>query len=301
MDKTSHIFVRFAVSVIAVGTIGNILVIISILRQKSVLKNNYYFLVLHLTICDMGTLIFYFPDYINKLDEGRSDEPKNIWCLGAKMRYIFRVGGIGIMLVISMFRYRATVHPLKPAITRKKVKVICGLVYIVSFILGYGATLPLCLISKKDVANVYEKFRIGYVMLFFYFLPTIFMAAIYYKIGRALVNQSKDIKNVCSNPVRQRSTPNSSLNIQRFIRNRKTFFVCIITVLCYGVGNIPISVLFVKQIVGENNALIKDGWFWYLAIIVRVGGSHSVNPLVYGLLDKKLLKILKLCRKKKYS
>ena len=196
MDKTSHILIRFTVSVIAVGIIGNILVIISILRQKSVLKNNYYFLVLHLAICDVGALIFYFANNINKLDEGHSDETNNILCLVVKMVFLFRVGGIGIMLVISVFRYRATVHPLKPAITRRKVKVICGFAYIVGFSLGYGASLPLCLISRKDVAIIHGKFRRGYVTLVFFFFPTLFLAVTYYKIGRALVNQSKYIKNV---------------------------------------------------------------------------------------------------------
>ena len=215
--------------------------------------------------------------------------------------YLFRVAGIGMMLVISVFRYRATVHPLKPAITRRKVKVICSLVYIVSFILGYGATLPLCLISNKDVTILYHKFHSSYVMLSFYFFPTLFMAVIYYKISRALVNQSKYIKNVCSNLVRQRSRLSSSLNIQRFIRNRKTFFVCVITVLSYGVGNIPISVWFIIHLAGEYNINIKDGWFWFLAINLRSVGSHAVNPLIYGILDKKLLKFWKLCRKKKYT
>ena len=297
MDKTSQIFVPSVVLVLAFGCMGNILVILSTLRQKSVLKNNYYFLVLHLAICDLGALIFYSAEEINNLGKRRSDEPINILCLGVKTGYLFRVGGIGMMLVISVFRYRATVHPLKPAITRKKVKVICGLVYIVGFILGYGVSLPLCLISKKDAANVYEKFLWGYFILLFYFSPTLFMAAVYHQIGRALVNQSKYIKNVCSNLVRRRSTPISSLTIHRFLQNRKTFFVCVITVLSYGVGNVPISMWLITQIAGVYNVSMNHAWFEYLAIILRVAGSHAVNPLIYGILDKKLLKFWKLCRK----
>ena len=300
MDKRWHIYVGSAILVLAIGIIGNILVIVSILRQKSVLKNNYYFLVLHLAICDLGTLIFYFANYINKLDEGHSDEQKNTFCLVVNISYLFWIGGMGIMLVISVFRYRATVHPLKPAITRKKVKAICGFVYIVGFILGYGVSLPLCLISKKDVAIAYEKFRRSCIILFFYFFPTLFLAVIYYKIGQALVNQSRYKKNVCSNPVKRRSAPlSSSLNNQRFIRNRKTFFVCVITVLFYGVGNIPISMWFILHIAGEYNVSLNYAWFWYLAIILKTAGSHAVNPLIYGILDKKLLKFWKFCGKKK--
>jgi hypothetical protein len=33
-------------------------------------------------------------------------------------------------------------HPLKPAISRRKFKVVCGLVYLVGFIAGYATYLP---------------------------------------------------------------------------------------------------------------------------------------------------------------
>ena len=37
--------------------------------------------------------------------------------LAFKVSYIFQVAGIAMMLAISLLRYRATVHPLKPANT----------------------------------------------------------------------------------------------------------------------------------------------------------------------------------------
>ena len=204
-----------------------------------------------------------------------------------------------MMLMISVLRYRATVHPLKPAISRRKLKVVCGLVYIVGFIAGYGTYLPLCFrMQWNDVAIVYKKVLRGYVISCFYFFPTIFMAVVYYKIGRELIKQNRYMKNVCSNPVR-RSAPGSSFNILKFIRNRRTFFVCLITVLCYGIGNIPASVWYILFIAGENHFLLKYVWIEYLASVLRVVGSHSVNPLIYGRLDKKLLPFWKLCRKKK--
>ena len=62
-----------------------------------------------------------------------------------------------MMLIISVLRYRATVHPLKPAISRRKLKVVCGLVYLVGFIAGYGTRLPLCFMQWNDAAIVYAK------------------------------------------------------------------------------------------------------------------------------------------------
>jgi hypothetical protein len=57
--------------------------------------------------------------------------------------FFFKDAGIGMMLIISVLRYRATVRPLKPDVSRRKLKVVCGLVYIVSFIAGYATNLPL--------------------------------------------------------------------------------------------------------------------------------------------------------------
>jgi hypothetical protein len=204
-----------------------------------------------------------------------------------------------MMLIISVLRYRATVHPLKPAISRRKLKVVCGLVYIVGFIAGYGTYLPLCFrMQWNDVAIVYEKVFYGYIISCFYFFPTISMAVVYYKICRELMKQNKYMKSICSNPGR-RSAPGSSFNILKFIRNRRTFFVCLITVLCYTIGNIPMTVHLILYIAEESH-LMKYVWIGHLANVLKVVGSHSVNPLIYGILDKKLLTFWKLCSKKKH-
>ena len=162
MGKTTYDAYRYSdVVVLVFGILGNILVVISILRQKIVSKNNYYFLVLHLAMCDLGVLIIYLFDRIN-----RDFVEEQLVINSIKYRvffniyYVFQVAGIGMMLFISVLRYRATVHPLKPAISRRKLKVVCGLVYIVAFIAGYGTYLPLCfkLRLRNNVAIVYQKF-----------------------------------------------------------------------------------------------------------------------------------------------
>jgi hypothetical protein len=43
--------------------------------------------------------------------------------------------------------------------------------------------------------------------------------------------------------------------------------------------------------VAEERHLIME----YVANVLRVAGSHSVNPVIYGILDKKLLTFWKLC------
>ena len=102
------------------------------------------------------------------------------------------------MLIISLLRYRATVHPLKPAISRRKLKVVCGLVYLVGLIAGCGIHLPLCFIKTNAVYVAYLKFNLAFLMFFGFFVPAVFMAVVYYKISRSLIKQNKHIKRVCS-------------------------------------------------------------------------------------------------------
>ena len=176
------------------------------------------------------------------------------YCVFTNIYLVFRVTGVGMMLMISVLRYRATVHPLKPDVSRRKLKVVCGLVYIVGFIAGYGTRLPLCFMQHNDFA-VYEKVFYGYAISCFYFFPTIFMAVVYYKISRTVIKQNKHMKSICSNPVR-RSAP-GSFNILNFIRNRRIFLVCLITVLCFGIGNIPMIVYLILTIAEEHQKLCR--------------------------------------------
>ena len=299
MGEIEYDAFRYHYTVILVfGILGNSLVILSILRQKkNVLKNNYYFLVLHLAICDLAVLIFCC---FNVLKFLRSGEPLTvvgspIFCHLYVIPESFQLAGVGMMLIISLLRYRATVHPLKPAISRRKLKVLCGLVYLAGLIAACGINFPLCFIKSTVLHNVFLKFYHAFWVSFAYIGPTIFMSVVYYKISRSLIKLNKHMKRVCSNAMRQRE-PDSSFNIMRYIRNRRTFLVCLGTVLCYGIAIIPASVWF---IFGGNYLVMKFGWIGYVARILRVAGCQSANPFIYGILDKQLLTFWKGCGKKK--
>ena len=302
MEKIKNDVYGYSYTVVVVfGIFGNILVILSILRQKkNMLKNDYYFLVLNLAICDLAgliTLVFYIVENF-WLEEPRSDHSPVINCNIYLTLVAFHLIGAGMMLIISLLRYRATVHPLKPAITRRKLKVVCGLVYLVGLIVGCGIHLPLCLIKSKVVYVAYHKFFLAFLIFFGRVIPTIFMAVVYYKISQSLIKQNKHMKRVCSNAVRQRA-PHSSFTILRYIRNRRTFLVCLTVVLCYGISHIPWSVWLMWFITDKYHLQMKYVWIGYFANVLTVAGSYSVNPLIYGILDKQLLAFWKCCCKKK--
>ena len=71
------------IAVVVFGILGNSLIILSLLRQKkNRLKNNYYFVVLHLAICDLAALIFQIFYSIDAiwLEEPLSDHSPTITC-----------------------------------------------------------------------------------------------------------------------------------------------------------------------------------------------------------------------------
>ncbi|CAB4013886.1 substance-P receptor-like [Paramuricea clavata] len=266
------------------GILGNILVVISILNQRYLLKSNYYILVLQLAICDLGVLTIYLLEVIV---HHSAEEPhflgSVVYCIFGNIFDIFQVAGVGMMLIISVLRYRATVHPLRPAISRRKLKVFCGLVYIVGFIVGFGTYLSFCFVEL----NFYRFIRLSIGIVIYSLLPTIFMAVVYYKIGRALLKQSRHMKRVCPDAVRR-----------RHIRDRRTFLVCLGTVLCFGIGSFPISGWYIFTLAHEYNSIKKYVWMESLGVLLRVAGSYLANPVIYGILDRKLLTFWKHCRKK---
>lgn len=297
MEKIEHDPFRYSDNIVTgCGILGNILVILTIVRQKNGLKNNYYFLVLQLTICDLIVLIPHLYDFITYYCHDAplpNDQPSNIInCVVFVINLDFLVAGTGIMLIISVLRFRAVVHPLKPAISRKKLKTACVLVHIVGLIVAGGTRLPLCFIKSTTLYyDAFWKFYYACKVFFVSLGPTIFMAVVYYKIGRALIKQKRVMKRVCPNQVR-RLAPSST-----YIRNRKTFLVCVSTVLCFGVGNIPASVLAIWFIVGPYHKVMDCSFVWNIVVVLGIAFSHSVNPIIYGILDKQLLTFC--CKRKR--
>ena len=283
--------------VIVIGILGNILVVLSIRRQKHLLKKNYYFLVLHLAICDVSSLIIFLLDTINSnLLEGRLVDSSEFRCLGIHFSFFFQTSGLGMMLIISVLRYRAIVHPLYPATDRRKLKVVCGLVYVAGFAVGYGPAIPLCFLNNS-AGMVYYKYLQVYIVICFLFSPTLFMAVVYFRIGRTLAKKDKHIKSLYSDQAVRRSAASSFVHVVTYFRDRKTFIICLLTVLCYGVANIPLTVRIFLIIAGKFRLQNKYHWILnYCCSLVQVVGWHSANPLIYGILDRQMLKFGKLRR-----
>ena len=198
MQKTTAYiaYIYSSISVMVFGMLGNILVIISLARQKQLLKKNYYFLVLHLAVCDLGAFVFKLLVIIVLYLDVAHDRAFKIVCFFSSLRAPFYSSGLAMMLMISVLRYRAIVHPLKPAICRAKLIKVCYITYVVGLMLAVGSILvPYCLFIEKLNYLIYEKFVCVFDLLHFW-LAVIFMVVCYCKIGRALVKQNKQMKRI---------------------------------------------------------------------------------------------------------
>ena len=286
VNTAYYAFIYSLISVLVFAILGNMLVIISITRQKQLLKKNYYFLVLNLAVCDLGASVFLLLSHIIDLLGITSYPCFSIEYIFRELHYPFYLSGVAMMLVISVLRYRATVHPFKPAISRGKLIKVCCIVYAVNLIIGLGSHVPYCFDVPENYP-IYWRFLVGFD-LFYYLVSTIFMIVCYWKIGLALVKQKKHIKRMGSAAVRNRHN-----------RDRRIFLVCLSTVICFVVGRLLFSVWFIWIVAGKDSLLSKHSWVYYTGYILLVAGTASANPLIYGILDKSRFRFLKLCRKKR--
>ena len=209
------VFSYSATIVIVFGILGNILVILSVLRQNKMLRNNYYFLILHLAFCDLAGLILYFIEYYWPGGRLPICNCHMLTCRGFVFDYFFKFAAVGMLLIISLLRYRAVVYPLKPSIGRRKLKVVCGLVYLVGLIAVCALYLPLCFVKSNVVYKAYEKFCNVFAIFFVFFVPVAFMTVVYFKIGQLLIKRSEYKKRVCLNSVTMRR-PDSFFKILRY-------------------------------------------------------------------------------------
>ena len=97
MGKTEYDVFGYSNTVVSVfGILSNIFVVISILKQRCLLKN-YYILVLHLAICDLGVLIIYLLEVIVLYS---TEEPNFldsvVYCVFGNLFHVFHMGRINV-------------------------------------------------------------------------------------------------------------------------------------------------------------------------------------------------------------
>ena len=296
MQSSNYILGTFLSLVILSGVCGNILVVYSILKERRLLKSNYYYLVLNLAVVDglhlLSALRINYTNWFKAWPLSQTAGCK-IW-LYCEM--LLCHCGVQFMAIICIIRYRAVLQPLKPPISRRKLTLfplflfITISIYLTPYIVAFEhSPLKGCYQewSNKILRLIYTSFTMNVHFL----LPVTLMSVLYYKICRALISQANKMNAMLQAEVVPR-IQNSQSGIQehfqriRHHRNTKTFLVSAVSVGIFIITLIPFEIWWISD--ANDFGILKSdyaGWF-YLSYMI---GSSCVNPFIYGMLDKKLV------------
>ena len=272
------------------GVLGNILVIYSIVSQRSLLKSNYYFLVLHLAFCDLMVLLgISYYTYGTLYPNVLFIRSLPICIVGQATLTVFFNAGVFMVVLIAIIRFRAVLHPLEPAVSRSKLRVVVGAVYLCAI----ACVVPLVLVLKYTDACLFKGWtnRTLYIIHSFflmtvqYFLPVLILFILYYKICKALDTQSKKILSLNATSAATSEDSNGrQTSLQRIKHNRnvRTFIRSASIVVSFAITSLPFQISWLLLASGATVQI--QAW----TNIVRLFGINAVNPYIYGVSDKTL-------------
>jgi hypothetical protein len=285
---------------VALGVIGNIPVIVSICRKRSLLENNHYYIILHLAICDLVCLLFFIPD-IHSIFSAESSIASSSYLLCKTLwpaHTVVFTAGANFLVVISILRYRATVHPLEPAVRRRTLKITSTLVYVLAIIcvIPYVVVLRFDEISGCNADWPKQSLGIAYTIFLSvvqYFLPVLFLSIIYLKIGKIILTRNSRLALMdARNQIKRQST--ATLHHHFKIKSLKPLFVCFTLVMCFIVSGFPAQLMWIICV----SASKELPSYFSLLYALYIFGTAVINPYVYGALDKKVFSLFQNCRKK---
>jgi hypothetical protein len=277
-------------SVGVAGTVGNLLVILLILLRPRLLGNIHYYLVLHLAICDSLTLVATSSDVYNSFT-GSSMINSLVLCkLWWSGHLIFYNAGIFFLLIISIVRFQAVSKPFEPAMNRLKVKLLAMSAYVFATVCSLPYILLLQLDNKSGCVEEWpvEQWNVLYTTFLTavqYFIPVVLLSIVYGKICIILVKQNREMKLLFASTVSSQQQIESLPTYQRLRqhRNVRTFFVCLIVVVCFAVTALPSHIIWILY----TSSVIEFPWYYYWFEVVHRFGVSAVNPFIYRTLDRK--------------
>jgi hypothetical protein len=293
MEVNGRVMGSISTLAVSLGVIGNIPVIVSICRKRSLLKSNHYYIVFHLAICDLFYLLLFIQNIYTMFSARTSIASSSyLLCktLGPAQTAICTAGA-NFLVVISILRYRATVHPLEPAVRRRTLKITSTLVYVLAII----CVIPYVVVLRFDeISGCKEEWskpslNIAYTIflsLVQYFLPVALLSIIYLKIGKEVLTRNSRLALMdARNQIGQHLKANNS----------KPLFVCFTIVMCFIVSGLPAQLMWIICM----SASKELPSYHLLLYALYIFGTAAINPYVYGALDKKVFSLFQNCQKKR--
>ena len=274
------------------GVLGNIYVIYCIVSQRSLLNSNYYFLVLHLAFCDLMVLLLISYDTYEALHPNslsiRSFAVCKVW---QPTLIVFVNAGVFMVVVIAIFRCRAVLYPLKFGVSRSKLRVVVGAVYLCAI----ACVVPLVLLFTFTDVCLFEEWpnqTLNIIHTLFlitvrYLFPVPILIILYYKICKALNTQSKKILSLNATSAATSENSNGrhrSLQRIKHYRNMRTFIRSANIVVLFAITSLPFFIYRLMFACGATVQTEVITWTFILGLF----GVNAVNPYIYGVSDKTL-------------
>ena len=285
--------------VVSLGVLGNIPIIASICRKRSLLKSNYYYIILHLAICDLFYLLFFIPKIYSIFHASPSIASSSyLVCktLRPAQTVVF-TAGVNFLVIISILRYRAIVHPLEPALSRRTLHIISTIVYVLATI----CIIPYVMVLRFDeMSGCNEKWpkhslNIAYTIflsIIQFFLPVAFLSVIYFKIGKEIFTRNNRVILMdARNQMQRQSTTSPHQRLKT--KNAKPLLVSFTIVACFIVSGFPLQLMWIICM----SASKKIPSYASLISALHTFGTAAINPYVYGALDKKVFSLFQHLRK----
>ncbi len=283
---------------------GNILVIMAICSSRR-LKTNYYFLVFHVAVCDIaiilaGNMMLSLPLIQSNINISTYTTLLKISCYFVIpfTRPIFACETL-FLVIIAILRYKAVAQPLRPQLSKKRLNYIVSGVYIIVFIL-YVPNFVLNEIKNFSCTSRWNENKYTKIYQWTWenivtILPFTLLVVLYTKMCRSLLHHNKRIKQLFHSGV---STGNqTTVTNTAFERNYRTLITSVAIVVQFFAAVLPARVIMLLQLGGISVAEYHIQWVMLLYFL----GSCTLNPVIYGLLDKTMRAAYKKCFKKTCS
>ena len=247
---------------VSLGLLGNIPVIVWICQRRRLLKDNYYYIILHLAICDLFYLLLFIPDIYSIFNASPSAASSSY--LPCKILWpahtaVF-TAGTNFLVIISILRYRAVIQPLTPAVSRTKLKIILTTVYVIAIIciIPYVMVLRFDEMSGCNEEWPTQSLYIAYTMFLLviqFFLPVASLSIIYFKIGKEVLTRNNRIGQMYArNQTQQQSTATPHQHLK--IKEAKPLLVSFSIVACFIVSGFPAQMLWILFVSKRDNRFL---------------------------------------------
>ena len=283
------------VIVVAVGTFGNILVIVAVLCSKSLLKTSNMFII-SLAVCDLFQTIMVRPLYIHTYIIG-------YWEFGAKVcQYALYASNLATLesilhvSAIAFYRYVIIVHP---TVARKfqsprAVLILLLLIYIVPLFIILLPSLPkihttpvmgqnmsfnnhimFCVYNKfSDDRDKFSGSLIGIIKKSTFLLcAATFLFYCYMRIYHIVRVSGRMLDN----------TQGTVLSPARLRREMTLLKTVVVVFLAFVISYLPVTILY------STDKMVQVPDPVYVVAVILLWCSSSVNWMIYGLMNKQFL------------